>query len=298
MWNRTEAAARTRSDVDFAFFSTALSRRREIVWNRTEAAARTRSDADFAFFSIALTAGYGKSCGLGRKLLLGQDRTRTSPSSVPPPAGGGKSHGLGLGLGLAPGPASNRSRTETAERPPPLPPPDIILSFPSPSPQPPLHAHRLTSRGMMMGLPVKGHPPRRVHQLPVAKGTGATVAAAPTWKRTLPAPSGIVPPLDPPRRTVTCRGRVYLVGGDTVEVVAWTLVLAPPDPTNIPSPTPFFPSLLPTTATTTQPLLFSSLLLLSPPPPHPSFPVPCLLSLNPLRGQVTPGHRPSKHMVR
>ena len=207
-------------------------------------------------------------------------------------------YGLGLGLGLAPGPAPNRSRTETAERPPPLPPPDIILSFPSPSPQPPLHAHRLTSRGMMMGLPVKGHPPRRVHQLPVAKGTGATVAAAPTWKRTPPAPSGIVPPLDPPRRTVTRRGRVYLVGGDTVEVVARTPVLAPPDPTNIPSPPP--PSSLSPYPPQPPPLnLFSSLLFSF----FPHFPPPlspCALSPqpHPPRGQATPGHRPSKHMVR
>ena len=52
---RMEAAARTRSDTDYAFFSTALSRRREIVWNRTEAAARTRSDVDFALFSTALS---------------------------------------------------------------------------------------------------------------------------------------------------------------------------------------------------------------------------------------------------
>ena len=53
VWTRTEAAARTRSDVDFAFFRTALSWRREIVWTRTEAAARTRSDVDFTFFSTA-----------------------------------------------------------------------------------------------------------------------------------------------------------------------------------------------------------------------------------------------------
>ena len=55
VWPRTEAAALTRSDVDFAFFSTALSRRRAIVWTRTEAAALTRSDADFALFSTALS---------------------------------------------------------------------------------------------------------------------------------------------------------------------------------------------------------------------------------------------------
>ena len=132
--------------------------------------------------------------------------------------------------------------------------------LPLPSPPTPLHrdTHRLTSRGMMMGPPVMGHQPRRVHQLPVAKGTGTTVVAAPTWKRTLTAPSGIASPLDPPRHTVTRRGRVYLVGGDTVEVVAQTLVLAPQDPTNIPSPPPFFSSLLPITATTKP---FSSLLV-------------------------------------
>ena len=55
VWTMTEAAARTRSDVDSAFFTTALSRRREIVWTRTEAAARTRSDVDSAFFSTALS---------------------------------------------------------------------------------------------------------------------------------------------------------------------------------------------------------------------------------------------------
>ena len=77
-----------------------------------------------------------------------------------------------------------------------------------------------------------------------AQGTGTTVVAATAWKRTLPAPSGIASPLDPPRRTVTRRGRVYLVGGGMVEVVAQTLVLAPPDPTNIPStpPPPPFPT--------------------------------------------------------
>ena len=126
------------------------------------------------------------------------------------------------------------------------------------------------------------------------------VVAAPAWKRTLPAPSSIASQLDPPRCTVTRRGRVYLVDGDTIEVVAQTLVLAPQDPTNFPSPPPFFPFLLLTTATTTQPLLFSSLLFLFSPPPLPPSPllsVPCLLSLTPPRGQVTPGHRPSKHMV-
>ena len=62
------------------------------------------------------------------------------------------------------------------------------------------------------------------------------------WKRTLPTPSGIAPPLEPPRRTFTRRGRVYLVGGDTVEVVAWTSVLAPPNPTNIPFPSFLVPA--------------------------------------------------------
>ena len=81
--------------------------------------------------------------------------------------------------------------------------------------------------------------------------------AAPTWKRVLPAPSGIGLPIDPPRHTVTRRGRVYIVGGDTVEVVARTPVLAPPDPTNIPLLPRFFPFLLPTTATATEPLLLS-----------------------------------------
>ena len=50
-----------------------------------------------------------------------------------------------------------------------------------------------------MGLPVKGHSLRRVHQLPVAIGTGAMVAAAPTWNRTLSASSGIASVLEPPR---------------------------------------------------------------------------------------------------
>ena len=136
-------------------------------------------------------------------------------------------------------------------------------------------------------------------KLPVAKGTGTTVAAAPTWKRTLQAPSGIAS-LDPPRRTVTRRGRVYLVGGDTIEVVARTPVLAPPDPTNIPSPPPFFPFLLPTTVTATQPHIFSSILLLPPPLPSPESP-PSLCPVSSAStpgGQATPGHRPSKHMVR
>ena len=47
----------------------------------------------------------------------------------------------------------------------------------------------------------------------------------------------------------------------------------------------------------TSSLLFSSP---SPPPPSPPPLSPCALSLSlaPPRGQVTPGHRPSKHMVR
>ena len=48
---------------------------------------------------------------------------------------------------------------------------------------------------------------------------------------------------------------------------------------------PFFPFLLPTTATATQPLLFSSLLLLSPLPPSP-------LSLCPV-SSASPPQRPS-----
>ena len=79
--------------------------------------------------------------------------------------------------------------------------------------------------GPQFGLPVKGHLLRKVHQLPLAKGTGATVAAAPTWKRSLPAPSGMSSPLKPPQCTVTRRGRVYLVSDDTVEDVVQTQVL-------------------------------------------------------------------------
>ena len=47
---RSEAAARARSDADYAFLSTAPSRTRcrrgEVMWTRTEAAARAQSDAD------------------------------------------------------------------------------------------------------------------------------------------------------------------------------------------------------------------------------------------------------------
>ena len=53
LWTKREAA-RTRSDADYVFFSTAPSRRREIVWTRTEAAARTRSDANYALFSTEI----------------------------------------------------------------------------------------------------------------------------------------------------------------------------------------------------------------------------------------------------
>ena len=56
--------------------------------SRTEAAARFRSDADYAFLSTASSSR--KLCGLGRKLLLVLARTRTTPSGVPPPVGGGK----------------------------------------------------------------------------------------------------------------------------------------------------------------------------------------------------------------
>ena len=96
---------------------------------------------------------------------------------------------------------------------------ESFLSLPPPfNPTPRI---LLTSRGMIMGLPVKGHSLRRVHQLPVAKGTGATVAAqhAPTWKITLAASSGIAAaiasPLETPRRTVTRRERVHLFIGET-----------------------------------------------------------------------------------
>ena len=51
---------------------------------------------------------------------------------------------------------------------PPFAPPDIILSFPSPSPQSALNAHRLMSRGMMMGLPVKASGPPAEKSLPAA----------------------------------------------------------------------------------------------------------------------------------
>ena len=40
-------------------------------------------------------------------------------------------------------------------------------------------------------------------------------------------PVALPVPLELPRRTVTRRGRVCLIGGDTVEVEAWTQVLAP-----------------------------------------------------------------------
>ena len=56
----------------------------------------------------------------------------------------------------------------------------------------------------MMGLPVKGHILRRVHQQPVAKGFGATVAAAPKWKRTLPAPLTLSLPSPSTPEASTC----------------------------------------------------------------------------------------------
>ena len=250
----TDAAAYARSDVDFAFLSTALGWRREMRAAWMVAAAHARSDVDFAFLSTAP--------GWRREILW----TRTWTGAL-------------ARLSVGPNGVTPRTLLPALSVP--------VTSFPPP-PQPSHHAHALTSRGMMMGLPVKGHPPRRVHQLPIAKGTGTTVAAGPTWQRTLPAPSGIASPLDPPRRFVTRRGRVYLVGGDTVEVVARTPVLAPPDPTNIPSP----PSLLPFPPThhshrhSTSSLLFSSPSF--PPFPLPSLPVPCLLSLTPPEAKQRP----------
>ena len=55
-----------------------------------------------------------KSCGIGRKLLLGQDRTWTSPSSMPPSAGGGQSCGLGRKLLLG----QDRTWTSPSSVPP------------------------------------------------------------------------------------------------------------------------------------------------------------------------------------
>ena len=122
-------------------------------------------------------------------------------------------------------------------------------SYTTHTPRPPkVLPHTSLPPSIMMGLPINGHPLRTVPQLPVAKGTGTTVAAAPTWKRTLPAPSGITSPLEPLRCTVTHRGRVCLISGDTVEVVAWTPVLAqrtqltPPPLLPQPTPTPNRPS--------------------------------------------------------
>ena len=247
----TDAAAYARSDVDFAFLSTALGWRREMRAAWMVAAAHARSDVDFAFLSTAP--------GWRREILW----TRTWTGAL-------------ARLSVGPNGVTPRTLLPALSVP--------VTSFPPP-PQPSHHAHALTSRGMMMGLPVKGHPLRRVHQLPVAKGTGTTVAAAPTWKRTLPAPSGITSPLEPPRCTVTRRGRVCLIGGDTVEVVAWTPVLAPrtqltPHPPS--SPTHSHPQLPPPT-----PLHL---------PLHPTlFTVPCLLRLTP-RGQATLGHRPSTNV--
>ena len=211
-----EAAARARLDADYACMSTAPGRRREVVRTRTEAAACARLDVDYACMSTAPSK---------RREVSGTGTwTCTWARS-------------------SAGPYKDCPRTRPPAPPSPPSPPFISLSsFPLHSHPP--HAHSLTSRGMMMGLQVKGHLLKKVHQLPVAKGTGATVAAAPTWRRTLPASSGIASQLKLPRRTVTHRGRVYLVGGDTIEDVARTLVLAPPDPTNNPllcstPPSPF-----------------------------------------------------------
>ena len=100
-----------------------------------------------------------------------------------------------------------------------------------------------------------------------------------------PAPATALRAGHSPRRTVTRRGRISLVGGDTVEVVARTPMLAPPDPTNIPFPSRLFP--FPPThhshRHSTSSLLFSS-------PPFP--PPPSLLSLCPV-SSASPPQRPS-----
>ena len=80
MRTRTEAAARARSDADYAFFSTAPGRRREVVRTRTEAAARARSDADYALLTLEYLLDTGSRVHIRRKLLLALDRTRTTPS--------------------------------------------------------------------------------------------------------------------------------------------------------------------------------------------------------------------------
>ena len=72
-------------------------------------------------------------------------------------------------------------------------------------PSPPLHAATPPTLTNVArddhddGAPGQGPLLRRLHQLPlpVAKGTEATVTAAPTWKRTLPAFRGIASPLEP-----------------------------------------------------------------------------------------------------
>ena len=146
---------------------------------------------------------------------------------------------------------SNRDRPRTHLPATPSPPyPPVNPSQPSPlhpSPPPP-HAHSPTSRGMMMGLPLKGHSLRRVHQ-PGACRQGATVAAAPRRWNPLDALSrveeGVTSTVVTPSRTVVTSSVVTrtpyrmwpglrpgnLVGGDTVEHVVRTRVLAPPDPT-------------------------------------------------------------------
>ena len=140
MWTRTEAAARTRSDADYAFLSTAHGRRREIVRKRTEAAARTRSDVDSLDCAFLSTAP-------GRRREIARTRTRTWTCAWA---------------------CFKTGQNGDSRRTPPCPPPDIILSFPSPSPQSALNAHRLMSRGMMMGLPVKASGPPAEKSLPAA----------------------------------------------------------------------------------------------------------------------------------
>ena len=103
-----EAAARARLDADYTILNIAAGRRREVVWTRTEAAAHARLETDYAILCIAPLqeagsrmdsdgsccscsigrglrhpvyrplAGGWKSCGLGRKLLLVLDWTRTT----------------------------------------------------------------------------------------------------------------------------------------------------------------------------------------------------------------------------
>ena len=141
----------------------------------------------------------------------------------------------------------------------PLAPPGIILPSSSPPP-PPSHAHlRLpTSRGMMMRFPVKGHSLRRVHQLPVTKGTDPQSLLPRRGKELFQHPAAQSPRLAAGPGTssmhCTCRGRVYLVGGDILEDVARTPVLAPPDPTDTLAPlTSPSPSRPPPSPFSTQP---------------------------------------------